>query len=120
MPAHPCDNADMLSQQSTINEVEASRLADLVRLLTDSTRIRMLFVLLEYGELCVGDMARTLGISDDAASYGLKILRSAGLAHSKRSGRTINYSLAPSFPHQLLEHCLRELLQISTQRQRPS
>jgi DNA-binding transcriptional ArsR family regulator len=75
--------------------------------------VRMLFALVSVDELCVGDVATTLDISMDQASYGLKMLRSAGLVETRRDGRVIHYRLADGFPHQLLEHCMRELLTIS-------
>jgi ArsR family transcriptional regulator, lead/cadmium/zinc/bismuth-responsive transcriptional repressor len=50
----------------------------------------------------------------DQSSYGLRALRHAGLVASRRDGRVIYYRLAEGFPHQLLEHCLIQLLSIST------
>ena len=49
-------------------------------------------------------------------SYGLKLLRTAGLVTFRKEGRIVYYALADAFPHPLLEHCLRELLQISGER----
>ena len=43
-------------------------------------------------------------------SYGLRMLRTAGLVTFRKEGRVVYYSLAASFPHPLLEHCLRQLL----------
>jgi hypothetical protein len=48
-------------------------------------------------------------------SYGLKMLRLAGLVSFRRDGRMICYRLRDGFPHQLLEHCLRQLLAIASQ-----
>lgn len=93
---------------------DAQRLGALLSLLSEPTRVRMLFALVGVEELCVGDLALTLGISDDQSSYALKLLRGAGLVQSRRDGRVIYYRLADGFPHQLLEHCLRQLLTISS------
>jgi ArsR family transcriptional regulator, lead/cadmium/zinc/bismuth-responsive transcriptional repressor len=54
-----------------------------------------------------------LDVSDDAISYALRLLRTAGLAAFRKQGRVVFYRLADGFPHQLLEHCLRELLTIA-------
>jgi hypothetical protein len=43
-------------------------------------------------------------------SYGLRILRTAGLVHARKDGRVVFYRLATNFPEPLLEHCLRELV----------
>jgi DNA-binding transcriptional ArsR family regulator len=52
-------------------------------------------------------------VSEDAAGYALKLLRMAGLVRARKRGRTVCYRLAEGFPHQMLEHCLRDLLAIS-------
>ena len=36
-----------------------------------------------------------------------------GLDHAREDGRVIYYRLATNFPESLLEHCLRELVQLS-------
>ena len=52
----------------------------------------------------------------DQASYALKQLRSAWFMQTRRDGRVIYYRLAEGFPHQLLEHCLHQLLKITGER----
>jgi len=44
----------------------------------DPVRLRVLFALSASDELCVGDVALALGSTDDAVSYALKLLRTAG------------------------------------------
>jgi len=92
---------------------EAGRLAGLLGLIQDPVRLRLLFALSGADELCVSDLAVALGSTDDAVSYALKLLRVAGLVSFRKDGRTVFYRLSPGFPHQLLEHCLRELLTIA-------
>ena len=65
------------------------------------------------GELCVGDLALALEVSEDAVTYALRILRTAGLVQNRRDGRMIFYRLADNFPEPLLEHCLRQLIHLS-------
>ena len=71
-----------------------------------------MFALSAVEELCVGDLALALDVSEDAVSYGLKLLRTAGLVQNRKQGRVVYYRLSDAFPHQLLEHCLRQLLTI--------
>jgi len=92
---------------------EADRLAEMLRLLADPTRARALFALGAGQELCVSDLAVVLGISEDNAGYALKVLRTAGLVRGRKTGRSVCYRLAEGFPHEMLEHCLRDLLAIS-------
>ena len=92
---------------------DAGRLAGLLGLLADPVRSRILFALAAAGELCVGDLALALEVTEDQVSYGLKMLRLAGLVCSRRDGRLACYRLSDGFPHPLLEHCLRQLLTIA-------
>ena len=58
-------------------------------------------------------LALAIDASEDSVGYGLRILRTAGLVEARKSGRTVYYRLAASFPEPLLEHCLRELIHLS-------
>ncbi|MDQ6696038.1 MAG: metalloregulator ArsR/SmtB family transcription factor [Actinomycetota bacterium] len=92
---------------------DASRLASLLSLLADPVRSRILYALDLVEELCVGDLALALDATEDAVTYGLRILRTAGLVTNRRDGRVIYYRLADNFPEPLLEHCLRQLIALS-------
>jgi len=111
---HPINAAGIRQAQGRLLSVaEAQRLTRLLTLLGDPTRSRIVFALVAVDELCVGDLAMALDINEDQASYALKQLRTARLVQSRRDGRVIYYRLAEGFPHQLLEHCLRQLLSIA-------
>jgi ArsR family transcriptional regulator, lead/cadmium/zinc/bismuth-responsive transcriptional repressor len=111
---HPVDPGGVDSARSEVISVDdAGRLAGLLGLIADPVRARVLFALASVERLCVGDLALALGVTDDAVSYGLRMLRTAGLVTFQKEGRVVYYSLAPSFPHPLLEHCLRQLLAIA-------
>ena len=113
--AHPVDaDAVATARGNVLTPSDAERLGRLLVLLCDPTRARILFALVAVDELCVGDVAAALEISMDQSSYGLRALRQAGLVISRRDGRVVYYRLAEGFPHQLLEHCLVQLLSIST------
>ena len=66
-------------------------LAELFKVFGDSTRIKILYALFE-SDLCVGDLAQLVNISQSAVSHQLKIL-SSGFAI--RRGRT-------SFPESII------------------
>ncbi|HWW52998.1 MAG TPA: metalloregulator ArsR/SmtB family transcription factor [Acidimicrobiales bacterium] len=101
------------ARRQLIDPTEAERLAELLSLLAEPTRARILFALGAVDELCVGDLATTLDVSEDAAGYALKVLRMAGLVRGRKVGRSVCYRLAEGFPHEMLEHCLRDLLRIT-------
>jgi DNA-binding transcriptional ArsR family regulator len=92
---------------------DATRLASLLSLLADPVRSRILYALDLVEELCVGDLALALDATEDAVTYALRILRTAGLVQNRRDGRVIFYRLADNFPEPFLEHCLRQLIQLS-------
>jgi ArsR family transcriptional regulator, lead/cadmium/zinc/bismuth-responsive transcriptional repressor len=111
---HPVDAARVgRARAGVIGADDAGRLSGLLALLGDPVRVRLLYALDLVEELCVGDLALALDISEDAASYGLRMLRTAGLVHTRKDGRVVYYRLADTFPEPLLEHCLRELLRLS-------
>src|ERR1700681_4107050 len=103
---HPVDPERVAAARTDLISVDdAGRLAGLLGLLADPVRSRVLFALSSVERLCVGDLALALGATEDAVSYGLRMLRTAGLVVFRKEGRVVYYSLAPSFPHPLLEHC---------------
>jgi ArsR family transcriptional regulator, lead/cadmium/zinc/bismuth-responsive transcriptional repressor len=93
---------------------DAARLAGLLGMLADPVRSRILFALSAADELCVGDLALALDVTEDQVSYALKMLRLAGLVSFRKDGRMVFYRLSDGFPHPLLEHCLRQLLTIAS------
>jgi DNA-binding transcriptional ArsR family regulator len=110
----PVDPARVaLARRRVLPADEAGRLASLLSLMADPVRSRILDALDLVEELCVGDLALVLGTSEDAVSYGLRILRTAGLVQTRKAGRVVYYRLATNFPEPLLEHCLRQLVQLS-------
>jgi DNA-binding transcriptional ArsR family regulator len=92
---------------------DAGRLAGLLGILADPVRSRILFGLSAAGELCVGDLALALEVTEDQVSYALKMLRLTGMVSFRKDGRMVYYRLSDGFPHPLLEHCLRQLLTIA-------
>ena len=118
MPApghyHPVDEQRVAAARAGVLSVdEAGQLAGLLGMLADPVRSRILFALVAGGELCVGDLALVLDVTQDQVTYALKLLRFAGLVSYRKTGRMVFYRLSDGFPHPLLEHCLRQLLTIA-------
>ena len=67
-------------------------LAELFKVFGDSTRIRILYALFE-NELCVGDIAELLNMSQSSVSHQLRILKDAKLVRFRREGKSIYYAL---------------------------
>ena len=68
-------------------------LADFFKVFADSTRIKMLYVLM-CGEMCVCDLAQTLNMTQSAISHQLRALKNVRLVKARREGKTVFYSLA--------------------------
>ena len=78
-------------------------LADLFKVFSDSTRIKILCALFQ-NELCVCDLAALLNMSQSAISHQLRVLKSSRLVKFRRDGKVIYYSLADDH----VEHIFNE------------
>ena len=67
-------------------------LAELFKVFGDTTRFKILYALFE-SELCVGDIASILSLSQSAISHQLRILKDSKLVKFRRDGKIIFYSL---------------------------
>lgn len=86
------DTVKAVKQQMPADETLYD-LAELYKIFGDSTRIKILYVLLE-SEMCVCDISTLLGISQSAISHQLKLLKQSDLVRPRRDGKTVFYSLA--------------------------
>ena len=68
-------------------------LAEWYKVFGDSTRIMIMYLLMET-ELCVGDLAQLLGVSQNAVSHQLRVLKNNKLVKFRREGKIIYYSLS--------------------------
>ena len=66
-------------------------LADFFKVFADSTRIKILYALLQT-EMCVCDIAQVLNASQAAISHQLRMLKQMKLVKFRREGKTIFYS----------------------------
>ena len=90
------------------NELHLLQLAELYKVLGDSTRIRIL-ELLSRQELCVQDIADGLAMTQSAISHQLRILKQAALVKSRREGKSIFYSLADGHVETILRQGLEHI-----------
>lgn len=95
------------ARETALPRADAELVASRLALLCEPTRLQTLQALHEVRELCVGDLALALGVSEDAASYAVRQLRRAGVVSGRREGRVVFYALASRFPAALLAQCLR-------------
>lgn len=77
-------------------------LAELYKIFGDSTRIKIMFVLLER-EMAVNEIATALGMTQSAVSHQLRLLKANGLIKFRREGKSLIYSLADEHVSQILK-----------------
>jgi DNA-binding transcriptional ArsR family regulator len=92
---HPIDPERVAAARKGVLSTDESRqVARLFRLLADPTRARVTSALAAVDELCVGDIALAVDANENAVSYALGQLRTAGVVSTRRAGRVIYYRLA--------------------------
>ncbi|MBQ0004846.1 MAG: winged helix-turn-helix transcriptional regulator [Clostridiales bacterium] len=85
------DNVDVLI--GDIGEEELLDLAELFKMFSDSTRIKILYALFD-GEKNVSEICDEIQMNQSAVSHQLKLLKSSKLIGSRRDGKAVIYSLA--------------------------
>ena len=83
-------------------------LADLFKVFSDTTRIKILYSLMT-GERRVADIAETIGATQSAVSHQLRILKTARLVKFQRDGKSIIYSLADDHVYTMLAQGLSHI-----------
>jgi DNA-binding transcriptional ArsR family regulator len=75
-----------------LEESNAIKLAEVFRILGDSTRIKILYVL-SRADMCVCDIADILDMTQSAISHQLRLLRAMKLVKFRKEGKAAIYSL---------------------------
>ena len=86
-------------------------LADLFKVIGDSTRIKILFCLLKK-EMCVLDIAELIGMTHSAVSHQLANLKSARLVKAERKGKEVYYSLDDNHVEQLFDLAIEHVKEV--------
>lgn len=76
-------------------------LAELFKVFGDSGRIKILYALFE-AELCVGDIAQLLGLTQTAVSHQLRILKANKLVKARKDGKNVFYSLSDNHVYSII------------------
>jgi len=83
-------------------------LSELFKIFGDSTRIKILFTLLE-GERSVNEIAAALNMTQSAISHQLRILKTSRLIKAERDGKLSIYSLADTHVASILSQGLEHV-----------
>jgi len=95
------------------SESTLSRGVTVGRVLSSKTRIKLLVALFESRrrrvDLCVKELAETVGLSHSAISHQLARLADMGIVTPSRTGQTVCYSLTGSPATRALAHVMKQL-----------
>lgn len=85
------DNIRMV-KACMVEDNDALRLSEVFKLLGDQTRIKMIFALSRC-DLCVCDIAESIGMTQSAVSHQLRLMRNMKLVKFRKEGKSVFYSL---------------------------
>lgn len=86
------EEAVSLARAAEVSTSELLGLAELFKVFSDPTRLRILNALAET-ELCVCDLSAALDMSQSSISHQLSVLRRARLVRPRRDGKIVFYAL---------------------------
>ena len=91
----PHNHEEILNRVKKVFPAEnsLSGLADLFKIFGDTTRIKIMYSLLD-GEMCVCAIAELIGMTQSAVSHQLRVLKNAKLVSNRREGKTVYYFLS--------------------------
>ena len=92
-----------LVSENAPDAAELARVSAIFKLLGDPTRARILYALLEAGELCVCDLAAATGTVEATVSQSLRMLRASSVVSGRREGRNVFYRLSDAHVRLLLD-----------------
>lgn len=100
--------SELIHYEDLPNEELLYDLADLFKTFGDTTRIKILYALMNGG-LNVGEIATTIGVSQSAVSHQLRQLKQARLVKFTRDGKNVTYSLADDHVYTMLSQGLTHI-----------
>ena len=83
-------------------------LSDFFKVLGDSTRLGILFVI-DRAPMCVCDIAAALGMTKSAVSHQLKVLRQNRLVKYSKAGKNVFYELSDDHVRDIIDKALEHI-----------
>ena len=106
------DRRQVAALRSVVDRESAVAVADLFRVLADPTRVSIIHAL-SVAELCNGDLAAVLGISESAVSHQMRELRLMKLVTAEKRGRMVYYRLTDTHIRHIFADTLRHVQESS-------
>lgn len=90
------------------NEEEIIEMADVFKLFSDSTRLRIICAILN-NELCVCDLCELLKLTQSNVSHQLQLLRNSKLVKYRKEGKQVYYSLKDEHVEKIIRMALEHV-----------
>lgn len=97
-----CCSLPALNERPLMSPIQAGGLAAVFKVLANDTRLRLVHALVREDEICVTDLASSIGMKPQAVSNQLQRLSDLGIIAARRDGNNIHY--------RLIDRCIRGLL----------
>lgn len=101
-----CPPKPALKQRPLLTPIQAGGLASVFKVLANDTRLRLLHAVVRAEEICVTDLADSLGMKPQAVSNQLQRLADLGILACRRDGKSIFYRLVDLCVMSLLDQAL--------------
>ncbi len=113
LPHHHGEPQEIEMLQNQVDRTEHFQIvADIFKMLGDTTRIRI-FWLLCHCEECVINISAMLEMSSPAVSHHLRPLKNSGLIISRREGKEVYYRAADTPQARLLHEMIEQVMEIA-------
>ncbi len=113
LPHHHNNDEDIAQLKSTLDHMEDFQtVSDVFKLLSDSSRIRI-FWLLCHCEECVTNISALMNMTSPAVSHHLRQLKDSGLIISRRDGKEVYYKAADTEESRLLHLSIEQIMEIT-------
>jgi DNA-binding transcriptional ArsR family regulator len=83
-----------------------------LKAIAETTRLRIIRLLVKHGELCVNDMAKSLGLTQGKISQHLRVMKFQEIVRTRKKSQKIIYSLNIERIGMLVETLRNVFLQI--------
>lgn len=83
----------MAAKRRLADAPQFDEVAELIKMAGNPSRLKMMYMLDQFHEVCVSDLSDVLDLSVSAVSQHLARLRSHGLVQPRRDAQTIYYRL---------------------------
>lgn len=108
-----CCTRPALKERPLLTPIQAGGLAAVFKVLANDTRLRLLHALVRADELCVTDLAASVGMKPQAVSNQLQRLSDLGILASRRDGNSIHYRVVDLCVRSLLDQALCLMEEVS-------